>query len=190
MDKEYFEVKNFLDKNTCELLFNYFKYSSHLRFLNRRNNAETDPQVPTCLGVFYGSPVNDTLLLQCLPKMESLTGLKLYPTYSYGRYHHAGDELSSHTDRPSCEISVTIKLGDTGETNWPIYMDGNKIELQTGDAVIYRGTKIPHWREKLQAPASYRMAQLFLHYVDKDGPNSKFKYDKNIFRQIAMERNY
>ena len=186
---DYFLVKDFLDKNTCELLFNYFKYESHLRKLFD-TNEKNDHQVPTCLGVFSGSPVNDALLLQCLPKMELLTGLKLYPTYSYGRYHHSGDELKVHTDRPSCEISVTIKIGDTGETNWPIYMDGNKIELQTGDAVVYKGKEVPHWREKLQAPESYRMAQLFLHYVNKDGPYSSFKYDKKKFRQIVMEGNY
>jgi len=48
--------------------------------------------------------------------------------------------------------------------------------MDIGDAVMYRGCDIYHWRE------SYKegkwQAQVFLHYVDQDGPHAEWKYDK------------
>jgi predicted 2-oxoglutarate/Fe(II)-dependent dioxygenase YbiX len=65
---------------------------------------------------------------------------------------------------------------------WPIYMgtkedksDGKKIIMNTGDIIIYKGTELYHWREKF-IQGNWQ-AQVFLHYVDKNGPYSNFKFD-------------
>ena len=44
-----------------------------------------------------------------------------------------------------------------------------------GDALLYRGIELPHWREAFDGD---RMAQVFLHYVDRDGPHRDWAYDK------------
>ena len=41
---------------------------------------------------------------------KKLTGLKLYPAYTYARIYKKGDELKRHKDRFSCEISTTMNL--------------------------------------------------------------------------------
>ena len=51
--------------------------------------------------------------------MEEVTGLKLYPAYTYARIYKKGDELKRHKDRFSCEISTTMNLGGD---DWPIYL--------------------------------------------------------------------
>ena len=52
--------------------------------------------------------------------MEKLTGLKLYPAYTYARIYKKGDDvLKRHKDRFSCEISTTMNLGGD---DWPIYL--------------------------------------------------------------------
>jgi hypothetical protein len=85
-------------------------------------------------------------------------------------------ELVKHKDRPSCEISVTIMIG-SDKTKWPIFIEGNSIELNEGDAVIYLGCELEHWRDEFKGDWH---AQVFMHYVDQNGPYSDFKFDKRI----------
>lgn len=46
-----------------------------------------------------------------------------------------GDELKIHSDRPSCEISVTIQLGRSHHYAWPIFMGGQRFDLAEEDGV-------------------------------------------------------
>jgi hypothetical protein len=134
-----------------------------------------------------------------LPHFEIASGLKLYPTYSYARlYNQKGEELKNHRDRPACEISASITLGFEGNV-WSIYMadeatekDGilkttqqgnneyikniSKIDMAIGDAVMYRGCDKYHFREPYFE--GQWQAQVFLHYVDQNGPHAEWKYDK------------
>jgi hypothetical protein len=50
-----------------------------------------------------------------------------------------------------------------------------QVELEPGDAAIYKGIEVPHWREPFEGD---RQVQVFLHYVRKDGPYQEFKFDK------------
>jgi hypothetical protein len=68
----------------------------------------TDTQIPNTYS-HYADPVMETLLVKMLPVMKQQTGLDLIPTYSYARAYKKGDTLHRHKDRPSCEISTTIK---------------------------------------------------------------------------------
>ena len=68
-------------------------------------------------------------------------------------------------------MTVCIKKYD----NWPLIVGKEEIELEEGDGVIYPGYDEPHGR-----PGIYKgegMAQVFLHYVNKNGP---FK-ENNIY---------
>jgi len=130
---------------------------------------------------YYSDPLIEIMLRQCLPAVEKNTGLSLEPTYSYSRVYQGGEELAPHTDRPSCEISVTVNVACTGDFPWPIWMqykdkDPAKCMLNPGDAVIYKGCEVTHWRRRL--PEGQINAQFMLHYVNKDGPNSEYKFDK------------
>ena len=108
--------------------------------------------------------------------MEKITGLKLLPTYSFYRMYVYDSELLKHTDRKSCEISVTINFGSCG-TDWDIYMDGTAFNLKPGDAVVYLGVELEHWRKKFYGDY---YSQCFLHYVDRDGMNTRFYKDQRL----------
>jgi hypothetical protein len=137
-----------------------------------------DDQVPMAPSS-YGDTLMETLLELFRPRVEMLTGLKLYPSYSYFRLYQHGDELKSHVDRPSCEISLVITLGYEAAKPWPIFfeLDGKSVplELLPGDAVVYRGAEIRHWRESFEG---MRHAAVFLHYVDQNGTYADWKHDK------------
>ena len=144
-----------------------------------------DEQVPgtPCA---YGDFMMDGLLTSLLPEIERVSGLVLFPTYSYFRVYKPGDTLAKHTDRPACEISVSMCLGFEDGKSWPISIDGpcrsSSVDLMPGDALLYRGTECAHWREVFEGQ---RLAQVFLHYVDQHGPHAKWKYDK---RDNFMQR--
>jgi hypothetical protein len=127
----------------------------------------------------YGDPVMEYLLRRLQPQVEELTGMTLYPTYSYARLYKGGDALRRHRDRPACEISVTINLGETSHAGWPLWLGGRdapvSVALGPGDGLLYRGIDIEHWREPFTGE---RLGQVFLHYVEQDGPFAEWRYDK------------
>jgi hypothetical protein len=189
----YVHLKSFLDEDNCREL------TGILRDLVAQGKTTKDPQCPKSHAI-HGSVTFDTLLEDLLPHFEKHCGKRLYPTYSYARLYEPGEELTIHSDRPACEISATVTLGWSGK-QWAIFMadptdkdseaepynsegDGefkdvkakniSAVWMHIGDAVLYRGQEKLHWREKFEGEWQ---AQVFLHYVDADGPHADQKYD-------------
>ena len=176
-DNGYVHLKDFLPKHTCEEL------TTELKRLVAENKTVNDPQCPLSEAV-HGAEAFDRLLEYLTPYFEKASGLRLFPTYSYARlYDTQGEELKVHRDRPACEISATLTLGFEGDV-WPIYMGDHedkslnvgRIDMAVGDAVMYRGMDKYHWREPYTE--GKWQAQVFLHYVNQDGPHAEWKYDK------------
>ena len=123
--------------------------------------------------------ITETLLDVMTPILSKMINCELYPTYSYLRIYVKGADLEKHQDRPSCEVSATVPLSYNSHYIWPLYIEtGNKVkavELEAGDALIYKGIELPHWREAFEGE---RQVQVFLHYVKKNGNYSEFKFDK------------
>ena len=117
----------------------------------------------------YYAGINSELLLANLrTNLEQETGLSLVETYSYTRIYENGQTLDRHSDRSSCEISITLNLG--GDP-WGVWLEdeGKDIEviLNPGDLLIYRGCDMDHWRNPYEGSAPY--SQMFLHYNDVNG---------------------
>ena len=133
-----------------------------------------DDQIPNTYS-HYSNIAMETLMLKCQPKMEKVTGLKLYPAYTYARIYKKGDILKRHKDRFSCEISTTMNLGGD---DWPIYLEpsgevgkkGIKINLKPGDMLVYSGCELEHWRNKFKGN---ECIQVFLHYNNSKTPGAK-----------------
>jgi hypothetical protein len=159
-------IKNFFNKEELNILQKYC-YNK----LDFDKNYVLDDQ--SFSPAWYDDPLMTALLDIKLSRVELESKLKLFPTYAYWRYYVFGGSLAKHTDRPACEISVSacIKKYD----NWPIIVEGTSFELDEGDAILYAGCDQKHWR-----PGVYKgegMAQVFLHYVNQNGPNKNHAYD-------------
>jgi len=114
-----------------------------------------------------------------LPRMEAVTGLNLLPTYTYTRVYRPGAILEKHKDRPACEVSATMLVGANYSPTWPLYIEGESIIQQPGDMAVYRGCEVEHWRDPMvDAPEDAYHVQLFLHYVDADGPYHMCQHDE------------
>jgi hypothetical protein len=172
-DFKYKIIKNFLSKDEKEILGIYCEIKHRINltsfdFSATGSNGDTK---------YYGDPITDSLLLKKKDLIEKESGKKVLPTYSYWRMYTKNAFLGKHKDRPSCEISVTVSISND-DFKWPIYMDGVPVYLEKGDAVIYLGCDIAHWRERYSGDFH---CQTFLHYVDAEGPNKDFYMDKRNF---------
>jgi hypothetical protein len=135
----------------------------------------------------YGDTVMEHMLERLRPAVQELIGLQLYPTYSYLRLYRNGDQLAAHQDRPACEISLSVNLGQDPPEAWPLWIrsrNGPKaVLLQPGDALLYRGIEREHWREPYTGA---RLAQVFLHYVDRAGPHAGWRFDKRDGLDLSL----
>jgi hypothetical protein len=145
----------------------------------------------------YNIPIYRELHYLVKNQLEQILDMDLYPSYYFDRFYFAGQKLDRHTDRPACEISVTLQVSSNRSEPWPIWFelpDGSEqyVSMNDGDAVIYKGCEREHWRDPL--PSQYNKTQklirkirrlpddtyhhqLFLHYVDANGPFLHHAYD-------------
>ena len=135
--------------------------------------------------------------------LERVIGRKLYNTYYYDRFYFPGQELKKHTDRPACEISVTIHISTNIKESWPIWIktpdtfedktmktliangENRFVHLEAGDGMVYKGCERPHWRDpmpgllesKINKDESLYYHQIFFHYVLQDGIRAHYAWD-------------
>jgi hypothetical protein len=106
--------------------------------------------------------------------ISAVAGEAIKPSYVYLASYLSGAELKKHTDRQQCEFSVTLCLDFSPEpelaTSWPIRLDtaeGTVTVYQAlGDGLVYRGTKVPHYRHVLAE--GHTSTSIFFHYVPAD----------------------
>ncbi len=106
--------------------------------------------------------------------VSAIVGEPVKPSYVYLASYLSGAELKKHTDREQCEFSVTLCLDFAPEpelaTPWPIRLEtpeGTVTVYQSlGDGLVYRGTKVPHYRHALAEGRT--STSIFFHYVAAD----------------------
>jgi len=170
-----FEIKKgFIPPFFAQYLRNYFD----LLHRNDQVPNKGDKQVAKSVGI-YGDSAFDTLMLMCLPMVEQTVGKKLLPTYTYARIYFNGADLLPHLDRDECEHSVSLSLGGSAEALWPLWFKNGEAEpeyaaMYEGDAVIYQGNKVHHWRDAFEGETQF---QLFMHYVEAEGEHKDQLFD-------------
>lgn len=137
------------------------------------SRKETELQVSGSLAR-YNHPKYKNSFYAIKNILESIIQEKLYPTYYYDRFYFKGQKLEKHTDREACEISVSLHISNNLDYDWPIWFhtpEKSNIPVITspGDAVLYKGIEIPHWRDPLKGDYKSYYHQVFFHYVRRDG---------------------
>ena len=146
----------------------------------------------------YNVPMYKQLHYLVRKQVEKSLGMDLLPTYFYDRFYYVGQQLNRHSDRPACEVSVTLQISTNSENPWPIWFnrpDGSDgyVVMKNGDAAVYKGCEREHWRDPLESRYNRmqrrlrkvrRMEddtyhhQIFLHYVNSQGPFVHFANDR------------
>jgi len=118
----------------------------------------------------YNDPLCNYLMRQYMPIVQDIVGKPLRESYSFLSHYQAGSALYKHTDVPRCPVNVSIHLGSTPpNVNWPLYVQTAPSNIHTyhlhpGHAVIYYGTKQPHWRDRMP-DGTESVDVLLFHYM-------------------------
>jgi len=178
----YVILKDALNGEQCNALV------KHMFDLHDKGLLVKDDQCPLSDAV-YGDPIFDDLLQKFAAPIGGQIGKKLIPTYTYARIYRPGEVLKRHKDRPACEISATMTLGFDAKRVWPIYFDEEKeicVDLMPGELAVYKGCEILHWRTAFKGKWH---VQVFLHYVDANGPYKDHAKDGRPDYGIQKTRN-
>jgi hypothetical protein len=106
--------------------------------------------------------------------VSAVVGEPVKPSYVYFASYRSGAQLPRHTDRPQCEFSLSLLVDYSPEPEieslWPLHLTtsfGCAVVYQAiGDALLYRGTRLPHERRPL--PDNALSTSIFFHYVRRD----------------------
>ncbi|MHA2403976.1 MAG: 2OG-Fe(II) oxygenase family protein [Candidatus Kariarchaeaceae archaeon] len=180
LKNNYIVVPNFIDPQHAAQLEKEFFVTDEIFDFNG------DEQAPKSSAVYDYLPALE-LLANKTPEVSKLIGETVLPTYVYSRIYRNGSILHRHTDRPGCEISMTLHLGS--DKPWAIWIEtpegkNRSVNLNPGDAMLYLGCIAPHWRDEFEGE---EYTQFFLHYVRSRGMCSPAYFDKNKFRDINTE---
>jgi len=177
-DYKYKVIKKFFSTAEITLLKLYCKNKL------LEHNWTTDIQTPFT-PVWTKDALVNALLESKLNVVESYSGLKLFKSYAYWRYYVFGSLLRPHYGRPADEVSLSACIHKTDK--WPFVIDDKEYELEEGDALLYLGHEMSHSRYDYFNGDG--LAQIFLHYVDQNGPFTDHKDDEyNLNQKSRMER--
>lgn len=167
-ERGYFALSNLIHPLNLAALRRYYRYA-----VRRKAFPLGDEQCPLRYGV-HNESVARFFHHQIAKSLAAIVGEAIKPSYVYFASYMSGSELKKHTDREQCEFSVTLCLDFSPEpefaTSWPILVDTAEgavtIHQALGDGLIYRGTKVPHYREVLTE--GNMSASFFFHYVPEN----------------------
>jgi len=169
-----FREKDYLPLGKLIHPFNLAALRRYYRYAIRRGRLWLGDGQSGRRYVAHNEPVLRYFHHQIAPAVSALVGEPVKPSYVYLASYLSGAELKKHTDREQCEFSVTLCLDfspePVGATSWPLHLEtpqGTVTVYQgLGDGLIYRGTKVPHYRSVLRA--GYTSTSIFFHYVPAD----------------------
>lgn len=128
------------------------------------------------------------------PTICGLIGRDLLPTYDYFRIYRESDVCLIHSDRPSCEHSVSLTLDYSDDEVWDLQVASERtpraqplaedfgtdphvsVGMKVGDGVLYQG--VHHRHGRITPNPNRWSAHLFLHFVERDGPYADHAFDK------------
>ena len=132
--------------------------------IDRFQNNPEDPQVP---GAYSrgNHPQYKQIFNGIRKKLQTVLDAKLYGSFYYDRFYFEGQKLNKYIDQDSAEIIVRMNISNNLEEPWPVHLktpdtytdkqksailvpgEEKKIDLEPGDALIYKGCERPVWRD-------------------------------------------
>ena len=140
----------------------------HFRWSNGSTQPRTSPRK-----FIHNDALCRLIHVQLTRLLNLVVPERVKPSYSYLCAYPPKAVLERHRDRAQCAWNVSMPLDARPELPrekaWPIYLEtagqAHEVRLELGDAVLYRGTDIWHWRNA--QPAAHRSTICFFHFVRK-----------------------
>lgn len=199
-DKGYSTIRGLVPPEVAANLFKQLQVDLTAAGKSFDTFAKTHPlsnqQTIDISGHFY-RPLT-TFLWGLTPIISEITGADLLPSYNYFRIYRQGDVCRVHSDRPSCEHSVSLTLAYSDGVPWPLQVGSEpvagegpcvddfgdepfaSVDMAPGDAVLYRGIDLRHGR--ITPNPNQWSAHLFLFWVERGGAFEQHAFDVQRLR--------
>jgi hypothetical protein len=172
-NSEQFQANGYVPLRSLIHPFNLAALRRYYRHAIRRGSVRLGDEQSSRRYVAHNESVTCFFHHQIASAVSAIVGEAIKPSYVYLASYLSGAELKKHTDREQCEFSVTLCLDFSPEpelaTSWPIRLDTGKgtvaVYQALGDGLVYRGTKVPHYRHVL--PEGNTSTSIFFHYVSE-----------------------
>jgi hypothetical protein len=124
--------------------------------------------------IAHGSLIGRTYHPVVLLLVARIAGRPLVPSFSYLASYLPGASLPRHRDRPQCDYTLSMHLGQEGggREDWPLLVQRGfddpsscAYHCRPGDAVLYRGTRLRHERPVRTSEKLYN--QIMWHFVEE-----------------------
>lgn len=167
-EKGYVPLRNLIHPFNLAALRRYYRHAI------RRGTIRLGDDQSSLRYVAHNESVARFFHHQLTNAVSAVVGEPIKPSYVYFASYVSGAELKKHTDREQCEFSVTLCLDFSPEpalaTSWPILLDTSDgrvaVYQALGDGLLYRGTRVPHYRNMLAK--GHTSTSIFFHYVRAD----------------------
>lgn len=173
-------------KKDFEASGNALEKQLHIHPLLKRHAIEIyGYHYPPMLGFLWG----------LTPLVSQIVGRDLLPSYDYFRIYREGDVCLVHSDRLSCEVSLSLTIDYSDGVPWDLEIGTQpcvpsarveddfagdpyrSVTMQPGDGLLYQGV---HRRHGRMAPnPNLWSAHLFLHWVERGGQFADSAFDGN-----------
>lgn len=119
-------------------------------------------------------PLSRHLQMLWLPQLRAWLGESIQPTFSTVMRYQAGSVLEPHRDREQAWYTVTMQIKMNDMATWPFWVahpSGDErlakcYQLKNGEAVLFSGHDLSHWRAALEPNNTCLM--LCLHFAKED----------------------
>ena len=108
--------------------------------------------------------------------LRPVLGDRYKPSYTFVAAYLGGASVRRHTDRPQCEVTVSMCVEATpGARRWPLLIEMPSEEavldarLGVGHAVVFKGRDLPHARSTLGDGERYITILFHFAAADFDG---------------------
>ena len=167
--KQYATIRRIIHPLQLAALRSYFRALDEKGFLDQETLGGV-----TTRHVAHNEEVARFIHNQISPLVNEIAPEPVKPSYCYLSVYKSGAYLPKHIDRAQCAWNLSLLIDTEPEMfeadAWPIFLevDGEavKVQLEMGDGVLYRGTRIPHWRDPL--PQGQMATLIFFHFVPVD----------------------
>jgi len=188
IDKKYFhELKGFLEPSECKSIRDKF---FDLFEINKDTMEEKQEHRKHFFSL-RNSDVFKKTSDRILKKFSDILDKELLHTYTYMTYYEPGAILYEHVDRPQSQYALNINIDKNSE--WPIFLkhpennEISRIDQNPGDAFIYKGSEVPHFRPRLKKGDSL---QFMIFAVEKNSEYEIFAGDKFVENQEFRKVDY
>jgi hypothetical protein len=170
--EQYVIIRNMVHPLQLAALRRYF------RQLDQKGYLLIDTRMGNNRRVWQNDGVARFVHYQITQLINRLVPEPIKPSYCFLSAYKPGAILKRHTDRAQCEWNLSLLIDTNPEVelsdSWPLNLEiEGKVKaarLDMGDGVLYRGTRILHWRDAL--PEGHIATLILCHFVPIDFSDS------------------